>query len=385
MEYDLPPSAEKKAFLAHIIADPADDLRRLVFADWLEENGQGQRAAYIRARCALDGKRPEFGDYADAIAQLAACLYQRPRVALPRGFSFRPHRGDRTDWWDDSDDTMEGGMPSLACVDWEAVAESDSARVLANRVQTLVETTTIRGLKLGNDSLTHAAALFASPAASVITRLELNYSHEGDSACPAVVALAASPMARTLTRLDLRLGVLNQATADALAAAPFDALRRFEANQRCDSPEVYRRLMAAPWLGRLERLVTSVPPGTVGRVALPHLHTLGLWSPADGLIEAFARSAELPSLRRLIISGADLRGVIATTLAALRYSELVELWVCRTEMRPVELKVLLNSTLARRLEVLTIETCNSAVPFNKVIDKSPCAKTLRIRRVGRVG
>lgn len=81
MEIDLVPSAEKQAFLAHIIDDPADDLRRLVFADWLEENGKGRRAAYIRARCALDGKRPEFGTYADAVEQLAACRYQPPSAA----------------------------------------------------------------------------------------------------------------------------------------------------------------------------------------------------------------------------------------------------------------------------------------------------------------
>ena len=80
MEYDLVPSAEKQAFLAHIIDDPADDLRRLVFADWLEEHGQGQRAAYIRARCALDGKTPEFGGYADAVAQLWDYLFRGDEI-----------------------------------------------------------------------------------------------------------------------------------------------------------------------------------------------------------------------------------------------------------------------------------------------------------------
>jgi len=153
-------------------------------------------------------------------------------------------------------------------------------------LRTLVETTPIRGLRIGDNLPTYVAALFSSPAASLITRLELGSSHRGGSACPSVVALAASPMARTLTRLDLDFSVLNQATADTLAAAPFDALRRFEARHRCKTPEVYRRLMAAPWFRRLERLVTPVPPGTVGRVALPHLHTLGIWSRADGPIGA---------------------------------------------------------------------------------------------------
>lgn len=40
-------------FLAAIIAEPDDDLPRLVFADWLEENGDGDRAEFIRIQCAL--------------------------------------------------------------------------------------------------------------------------------------------------------------------------------------------------------------------------------------------------------------------------------------------------------------------------------------------
>lgn len=382
MKSDHVPSTEEQAFLAHIIDDPADELRRLVFADWLDEHGQGQRAAYIRARCALDGKRPEFGSYADAVEQLTACRYQRPEVELPSVFSSLHRQGLRKDWWDDSDDTMEGGMVSLATVALRVVEDAVSTDLLAHGLQTLVETTTIRGLRIREWSLHHAEALFASPASSAITRLGLELSHDGDSACPAVAALATSPMAKTLTRLDLGHGVPNQATADALAAAPFDALRWFEAQHRCDSPEVYRRLMAAPWFGRLERLVTPVPPGTVGRVALPNLHTLGLHYPTGELVEALGRSAELPALRRLIFNGGDIRGAQATPLAALRCPELVELWL-RAGTRPADLKILLAAPWARWLEVLTVHTFNSITPFNKPIDKSPCGKTLRIRRVGR--
>ena len=380
MENDPVPSAEEQAFLAHIIDDPADDLRRLVFADWLEENGQGQRATYIRARCALDGKRPEFGTYADAIEQLAACRYQVPTVTLPLDFTFRQHQGDRKDWWDDSEDTMEGGMPSVACVGLKAFAGVTPARHLASRLQALVETTPIRGLKISDNLPTYVAALFASPAASAITRLELRSSHLGASACPAVVTLAASPMARTLTRLDLDISVLNQSTADALATAPFDSLRWFEARHRCDSPEVYRRLMAAPWFGRLERLVTPVPPGTVGRVALPQLHTLGIWSQTSGLIEQFGRSGELPMLRRLFFDG----GEGARHLMTLRCGELVELRLGHAEMRPIDLKALLSAPWAIRLEVLTAEIYVPLKPYKRVIDKSSCAKTLRIRRIGEV-
>jgi uncharacterized protein (TIGR02996 family) len=39
------------AFLQDIIAHPADDTPRLVFADWLDDNGQPERAEFIRIQC----------------------------------------------------------------------------------------------------------------------------------------------------------------------------------------------------------------------------------------------------------------------------------------------------------------------------------------------
>lgn len=40
--------------LAAILADPNDDLPRLVYADWLEENGEPERAEFIRSQIATN-------------------------------------------------------------------------------------------------------------------------------------------------------------------------------------------------------------------------------------------------------------------------------------------------------------------------------------------
>lgn len=39
---------ERDAFIAAICENPADDVARLVFADWLDEHGEERRACYIR-------------------------------------------------------------------------------------------------------------------------------------------------------------------------------------------------------------------------------------------------------------------------------------------------------------------------------------------------
>jgi uncharacterized protein (TIGR02996 family) len=40
--------SDRASFMAAIRANPADDLPRLVYADWLDENGEGERAKAIR-------------------------------------------------------------------------------------------------------------------------------------------------------------------------------------------------------------------------------------------------------------------------------------------------------------------------------------------------
>jgi uncharacterized protein (TIGR02996 family) len=43
----------RRAFLEAICAAPEDDTPRLVFADWLDDNGEPERAEFIRVQCAL--------------------------------------------------------------------------------------------------------------------------------------------------------------------------------------------------------------------------------------------------------------------------------------------------------------------------------------------
>jgi uncharacterized protein (TIGR02996 family) len=47
------PHPDEAAFLRAICAEPADDTPRLVYADWLEEHGQGERAEFIRVQVEL--------------------------------------------------------------------------------------------------------------------------------------------------------------------------------------------------------------------------------------------------------------------------------------------------------------------------------------------
>lgn len=373
------PEAERP-FLNNIIEAPDDTLRRLVFADWLEENGQSERATFIRARCAIDDKPPDFGTYADALEQLAGYYDADERVTLPAGFTFYCY-GSNLQEWGDSHDAMEGGLPSCADPEKESNDELQAAQLVAARLPAVIETTPIRGLNLTDLRGGHAAVVLTSPAAAALRRLEIECAAEGDGICPVVAALVASPVARNLTRLEIHNGVPNNATVNALAAAPFDRLLRYDAAGYCGPTAAIDRLRSAPWFRRLQRLGTAVPPGVSGPYTMPDLHTLCLWIPDDDTIEPFGQNAALPSLRRLLIHAANLRGKRAKALAGLKCGELVELWVRNSAVRPADMAVLLAAPWAKRLEVLTFEHDEIDPGIQAAIDESPCAKTLRIVRL----
>jgi uncharacterized protein (TIGR02996 family) len=56
----LPPMhSTRRALLDAVIANPGDDLPRLVFADWCEDNGESERAEFIRWQLASPGHTSE--------------------------------------------------------------------------------------------------------------------------------------------------------------------------------------------------------------------------------------------------------------------------------------------------------------------------------------
>lgn len=74
---------ERESLLAAVCADPGNDLPRLVYADWLEENGDPHRARFIRAQVEAD-QYIDGDSRKDDLNRLAERL-QRGRVTAWRG------------------------------------------------------------------------------------------------------------------------------------------------------------------------------------------------------------------------------------------------------------------------------------------------------------
>src|SRR5215216_2835440 len=61
-------TSDLQALLAAVVADPSDDVARLVYADCLEESGNAPRAAFIRLQIEAERHHP----YSNARAALDA-------------------------------------------------------------------------------------------------------------------------------------------------------------------------------------------------------------------------------------------------------------------------------------------------------------------------
>src|SRR5262245_57537404 len=84
----------EKAFLEAIIQNPDDDVPRLIFADWLDEHGQSNRAEFVRLQIRL-AQTPEYDPFYQEIyhgrrQEFYGGAFKSTLPALPVGFQWPP-------------------------------------------------------------------------------------------------------------------------------------------------------------------------------------------------------------------------------------------------------------------------------------------------------
>jgi uncharacterized protein (TIGR02996 family) len=240
-----------------ILAEPDDDSLRLVYADYLEEQGEPERAAFVRVQLEL-ARLPE-GD------ERRGVLEARERALL---------KGHEAEWVAPLRKLLAGMMPRWAFhrgfVE-ELVVEARGLLQHADAVFGLAPVRAVEVYIAGRRiealaSLPHLARL-------AVLRLRSNLLQDGG-----VCVLARSRHLSGLTSLDLAWNGIGDAGIEALAACPS--------------------------LSRLAHLdLTMNRVGNAGALALvthfPHLQSLTLyWNPIDeaarrALIERFGDSVKL--------------------------------------------------------------------------------------------
>jgi uncharacterized protein (TIGR02996 family) len=256
-----------EAFLQAIVANPDDDMPRLVYADWLEERGD-PRGEFIRlqwtvAQLPAGPERREL----EARARYLLGRHEREWLGPIRAMGIR---GEATE-------LFRGGLVESVTI---------STPDLLKHADELFRLAPIRHLRLFKTGR-HVLTLAALPYLAGVSTLDLANAHKFDDNnhldTAGVQALASSPYLTRLTTLDLRWNRIGDEGVGALASSPY--------------------------LGRL----TNLNLFDTGLVTCAGGNGIGL---SLSCIQALLASPHLPNLTDLDISGNSLGTGAVCALAA---------------------------------------------------------------------
>jgi uncharacterized protein (TIGR02996 family) len=364
--------SDRAALLAAICAHPDEDTPRLVYADWLDEHGQGKRAAHIRAQ--IEHHRLRSAD--------------TPAAAIDEFLDARHEHADRIDWGGTVDTELGACAAARRAMEkqsFELTMESeDVPRDTSGRFES-----TGRGffdsvsVYSADDLLRHAAAIFR---AAPVTTVHFGHLHEGqvaefaaaghlarlrgliltEEAMPeAVRALGNHPGAAGIRRLNLNIEDQTEWRAEVVAAVAvgkhWTGLKRLDLTALAfDADNALADLFARPqFRGLREIRAKDSPVGAAAvRAIAAHLSELRVLSVADGTVtgEGLGALAAAKALRNL------------------RYLELVQ--TLSQEPEAADPVALINSPNLPNLCALRL-ACNYSRPDPKVLARAGRGPGLR--------
>jgi uncharacterized protein (TIGR02996 family) len=277
---------ERRAFLQAIIETPDDDAPRLVFADWLDDHGEPDRAELIRTQCALvkiepdDPRRPLLERREDDL------LHSNARGWLKREVPAAAREGARF---------RRGFVEHVVAAKVET---------LADRAGELLERLPITSVRFGR---AHGADLEALAAVPFVALRNLHLFDFRADSTEALLAAAFLPHLRKL-RLSAWTQSMRVASVAALLESPVPArLTHLDLDSFCLHDVDVQRLLDSEVAGRLEYLRLDVVQDREVRILaasdrLVNLRSLDLNDDVlltDVAVRAIAESPHLGRLRRL--------------------------------------------------------------------------------------
>jgi uncharacterized protein (TIGR02996 family) len=341
------------ALEAAVIASAEDDTPRLVYADWLDENGDPDRAAFIRTQVALWDKHPADADYVDLLERQEELdllgVAERLKPQLPRELEFRGYASV----------LFARGFPFFAAEREPPASRGRAGAVrLRGKLPVLFRNTTIRGLQCGGSGAGgHLDVLLDSPESHKLAALCVpNYDSRTDPPVSAVQSILNSPA----TNLQwLAVDDVHSDVAELVAGVKsVTSLKRFSGSFIYCTDEL-KDLFASAWFRGLHRVdVRSAEWAAKGMVMglarLPELHTIEATFHSEAL-EVSPDIGPFRSLGRLCLEHATLREGGETALARARMPRLSVLELTRCEMGDREVVALARSPLFANLRVLALD------------------------------
>jgi uncharacterized protein (TIGR02996 family) len=256
-------------FLQTIGEAPDDDAPRLVYADWLDDHGQPDRAEFIRTQCRLaamdesDPERPALAARERELLDRHAVEWAEPLRGLIDGWDYRRGFIDfvRLGW----DMTAVGEVLAevVRLVPLEALEVQDfTAGLLPAMLGVSERIAHLRDLRVGYLSEFTAedvSDFLTSPVLSSVRHLDVAVWEEVAFYADALEALGWSPALSNVEALWLSVGGclshdLPEVVVRSLATSPYLRLRRLHLDGGWFEGPLMRDLIRGPAAGSVEAL-----------------------------------------------------------------------------------------------------------------------------------
>lgn len=331
---------DDRDFLDAIIAAPEDDIPRLVYADWLDERGCGERAEFIRVQCELAQKAKYDPSRLPLLKREQMLLtkhgdgWAKSVAAITRDYEF--HRGF-------VDTVVIGGRKFLTHGD---------------KVFELAPVRNVKITRLGSSNVT-TADLARSNLLPRIRGLTL----QGSLGSKELVTLIKAPGLKVLTAFSLEL-YFHAETTNAILAGCFPHLETLNLNvdDSLLTTAHVEKLAKARWASKLKYLNLKdhiINVGGVQAIAaskqMKNLTRLNLHHCGVGLggVQALAESPNMANLTSLDLRRNRLTDSSARALASsTELPGLTELFLGMNEIGPEGARALANWPGLARLRFL---------------------------------
>jgi uncharacterized protein (TIGR02996 family) len=365
--------SDQAALMAAIIANPDEDMPRLLYADWLDENlpdktpspssGPSARAEYIRVQCRLARfpyDEPDYPEWLEREHDLADWL-----AAHANNEDERPDLSEFFDWFGTFDygayRDYDRGFPEVMNYnDYQDEPQDNIDRILPALAEAFANTT-CRTLEMKDAYGEEIAGVAAGPVVAGLRGFEISDIDDNEDDV-AVRGIAESPYVSGLRRLNLDCGAGEAALRKLAKAKHLGALESFSHN--LTAPEL-KILGEARWFRNLRALKVSLYDRdtlkALGELpTMPNLVSLALngsASPTSTAVRKFAASKSFPRLGRLEITDVRLAPELVALLARGAWP-LRHLLLRYVNVRKAGAEALAGAAFAESLRVLELPNCD---------------------------
>jgi uncharacterized protein (TIGR02996 family) len=384
---------DEQAFLDAVIAAPDDDAPRLIYADWLDEHNQPERAEFIRLQCELarmerfDPARLPLEKREQAILKNYGATWAEPLAPITREYVYRRGFVDAVSVGARKFLKLGAQLFELAPVQTIKLTRFGTSTVTATDLDKSSLLSRIRGLVVqGEHFSNHLRDLIALPALRNLRALTLEKYFSADALEPLLAG--RFPKLETLI-LDVEGSVVTTDDVEKLASARWaSSLKHLNLNGHAINVGGAKALATSNKLKGLTNLSLKrcgVGLGGVQAIAesstLSNLKTLDLRSNrlTDSALRALAASTRLPALRELLLGMNVFGPEGAQALAAwpgLARLRLLHLFACRIGDKGAH--ALAASPHIANLWCLDVTATDITERGERALAESPYLKNVRI-------